>query len=1050
VLKQIVEGSEGKNSLLQILRDFQHKALTYETYVVALDGRDNQTSAAFVAASAHQLCMQVNELLLNDDQDHSEYISPYSINPTVSASLLYFVAGYTADAAEIAKKISSSNEGRLSATLLVSNLKYLLQGNVSAINSEVKKENGDDFLYEDQALDGLWNALNAGVIDLKSALSTWGQISESSFRSATDRFRLVKKLSVDLADIQIGNLKHSFLSMLSGPRHLASLLEIVARTLPNKALISVKAPLGIDEERWKLKLVDFALVRPFLWPNHLYAIDSGYLEYGISSVVSFPTGGGKSTLAELKIATYALNGRSVIFIVPTLALVDQVAKNLQQAFPAVTTKLDSLGFGILGEMEVLPDISVMTPESCLARMSFSPELFDDIGLLIFDECHLLHPKGEMTSDRRSIDSMLALLRIMQLSPSIDLLLMSAMVKNNEEIAGWLNSILGRKVLSLNISWKPTRQAKGCVVYNANELDKLNRYVRDVAPRTPAGRLTAGAKRNLVVEPYVFVSLNQTWSSSKVADYRLLKLSDDPVTLGLNNFNGLTANRNVTAALIAKKSGYENIKTLIFSSIPKECDSIIKIARYKRENGDLVFTPDEQHLMGLIAEEFGHIKHSYTSLESSCLPHHGLLIKEERALHESLFKRPDGVNILVATSTLAQGINLPAQLVIIAGNTRFDVDAGQSQELDAHELLNAAGRAGRAGESSQGLVLVIPSKVVGFNSQTNKIAQYWGVLQNVFSESDQCIDVVDPITGLLDEIYQNPNDLSENTRYFINRVPIDNQEHAMAKYLGHTFGRYKADLRNERGWIDERIKSASEAYNRIRNIEHKVSWYDQLASATGISSSVIEEMHRDFSQALDGLNDAEKCVAWLIDWISVSSDRLNSFLRDGYLSYVFGRSYSDLKNENEKCEFVKVELFNILSGWIAGDTLSDLELAIGTDEKNIGRCGKARRFAIRLVSDVSYAASVLSQIYQYHFQGEENNEKTKLFLTLLSQLIKAGLDSPEKLALYQILKESTCRVHCHKKFDQIVPYLDDTTGQTDFMVIHRAVRIAYNKWENIPS
>ncbi|KUY66400.1 hypothetical protein [Burkholderia cepacia] len=38
-----------------------------------------------------------------------------------------------------------------------------------------------------------------------------------------------------------------------------------------------------------------------------------------------------------------------------------------------------------------------------------------------------------------------------------------------------------------------------------------------------------------------------------------------------------------------------------------------------------------------------------------LCHHGLLLPTERQLHESLFKRPDGVSVLVATSTLAQGM-----------------------------------------------------------------------------------------------------------------------------------------------------------------------------------------------------------------------------------------------------------------------------------------------------------------------------------------------------------------------------------------------------------
>ena len=68
--------------------------------------------------------------------------------------------------------------------------------------------------------------------------------------------------------------------------------------------------------------------RPYLWQNHRQAIASGYLEPGTSAAISFPTGAGKSTLAELKIAAALLRGVKVVFLAPTLALVDQTARAL--------------------------------------------------------------------------------------------------------------------------------------------------------------------------------------------------------------------------------------------------------------------------------------------------------------------------------------------------------------------------------------------------------------------------------------------------------------------------------------------------------------------------------------------------------------------------------------------------------------------------------------------------------------------------------------------------------------------------------------------------
>src|SRR3546814_17162402 len=72
--------------------------------------------------------------------------------------------------------------------------------------------------------------------------------------------------------------------------------------------------------------------RPYLWRNHRAAIERGYLAQGVSSAISFPTGAGKSTLAELKIATALLRNAKVVFLAQTHALVGQTTRALQSTF----------------------------------------------------------------------------------------------------------------------------------------------------------------------------------------------------------------------------------------------------------------------------------------------------------------------------------------------------------------------------------------------------------------------------------------------------------------------------------------------------------------------------------------------------------------------------------------------------------------------------------------------------------------------------------------------------------------------------------------------
>ena len=58
---------------------------------------------------------------------------------------------------------------------------------------------------------------------------------------------------------------------------------------------------------------------------------------------------------------------------------------------------------------MLPEIIVTTPERCLMLQSIQPEAFADVALVVFDECHLLHPR-ESDRSRRAVDAMLCILK----------------------------------------------------------------------------------------------------------------------------------------------------------------------------------------------------------------------------------------------------------------------------------------------------------------------------------------------------------------------------------------------------------------------------------------------------------------------------------------------------------------------------------------------------------------------------------------------------------------------------------------------------------------
>jgi superfamily II helicase len=111
-------------------------------------------------------------------------------------------------------------------------------------------------------------------------------------------------------------------------------------------------------------------------------------------------------------------------------------------------------------------------------------------------------------------------------------------------------------------------------------------------------------------------------------------------------------------------------------------------------------------------ELGDLKHSILNGAACAVPHNSSMIRLERDLAERMFRRPDGATVIVATPTLAQGLNLPAQLAVFAGD-KWAAKEGGREDLEAHEILNAAARAGRAEHLANGVVLLVPEPIIGF-------------------------------------------------------------------------------------------------------------------------------------------------------------------------------------------------------------------------------------------------------------------------------------------------------------------------------------------------
>lgn len=93
-----------------------------------------------------------------------------------------------------------------------------------------------------------------------------------------------------------------------------------------------------------------------------------------------------------------------------------------------------------------------------------------------------------------------------------------------------------------------------------------------------------------------------------------------------------------------------------------------------------------------------------SLQFGIALHHAGLTEDDRRLSEELFVNQK-IQILVATSTLAWGVNTPASLVIIKGTEFFDAKLGGYKDMDLTDVLQMLGRAGRPQYDTHGIARI---------------------------------------------------------------------------------------------------------------------------------------------------------------------------------------------------------------------------------------------------------------------------------------------------------------------------------------------------------
>lgn len=329
---------ERSDTLVALLDEMRRLAATQELLVATAPDRADRAAAAFVAGTAHQLCLMAE---LVDDADRVPYIDGIRAAPEICATLLFLIADSQSDAAEMAKRLVAAPDDLRGEARLIRAIGDLAAGRLRAVianDGNAAYHPPADRSGPGRAVDALLRRLHAGVIQLARELLTRpADTGEPAQSRAQAIFREVRDLcTAPIEGVFDADGPHA-VSVFPGALHVAKLLLAVSGDLADAGLCRVPAPAGVNPDQWWRIIKRAAGKRPYLWRNHRAALAQGYLAKGTSAAVSFPTGGGKSTLSELKIAAALLAGGKVVVLAPTLALVDQTAFALQCRGSSVTS-----------------------------------------------------------------------------------------------------------------------------------------------------------------------------------------------------------------------------------------------------------------------------------------------------------------------------------------------------------------------------------------------------------------------------------------------------------------------------------------------------------------------------------------------------------------------------------------------------------------------------------------------------------------------------------------------------------------------------------------
>ncbi|MCK0114923.1 DEAD/DEAH box helicase [Gelidibacter sp. F63206] len=521
-------------------------------------------------------------------------------------------------------------------------------------------------------------------------------------------------------------------------------------------------------------------------------------------VVNLPTSSGKTLIAEYRILQ-ALNqfrnqGGWVAYVVPTKALVNQIYNQLKRDLGNIglsvekasgAIELDGFEQHLIEENgnQTTFDVLVTTYEkmNLLVRQGLGTTDERSLVLTVVDEAHNIEEK------QRGLNLEFLLSTIKNDCQEANFLLMTPDISNSDEIVNWLAPDRGQ-VINLELDWwQPNERVIGAIQIEGQkrEYDYVLRTLH-----TDKGTYEVGE-----AVPLFPGTTDETASQARASKVKIAK------TVGANCLNPASP-------------------IIVLASDPNETYSIAETL-FEKSDDNFGYDDDVDLLIKLVQSELGNDFPLARFLSRRIAVHSSALPDEIRFLVEDLMSS-EKLQALVATTTIAQGINFPVSAVIMGAYNYPYVGP-----MPVRDFWNLAGRVGRAGQDSMGWVGVC----VRNDSDLVNVTRY----VNTVSE-----DLLSQLVSIIDTALERPDVDFERWLYF------DERWSSLLQFISHLRKQTEAQdlfiaqleqkLQGTFGYRQLPPEKKAFLRNQIRRYAESISVTDaERSDKTGFSTVSVNQM-----------------------------------------------------------------------------------------------------------------------------------------------------------------------------------------------------------------